>query len=353
MKFSFQEYGDIVYHYGKADGNTYEAQRLYGERFPHRQLPDRRVFQAAFARFCETGTASRPCETVRSGIRSTVQDTVLQAVAEDPSTSVRKVAQASGISKSHVHRTLKYHKVHPYHFTPVQSLHDGDCERRLQFCTLILEKDSADENFLKRILWTDESTFNREGITNFHNLHHYALENPHMKLQTKHQNRFSVNVWAGVIGTHLIGPFYLPEKLTAVGYLQFLQIDLPTFLEDIPLNTLANMHYQHDGCPAHSSNIVKQFLNEEYGESWIGRNGPIKWPARSPDMTPLDFYVWGRAKELVYNEEIRDRCQLLSKIDSAFEVIRQEMTINTTTTEIRKRLSKCITQQGSHFENVR
>ena len=32
----------------------------------------------------------------------------------------------------------------------------------------------------------------------------------------------------------------------------------------------------------------------------IDRGGPISWPARSPDQTPLDYFLWGHVKSLVY-----------------------------------------------------
>ncbi|KAJ4433406.1 hypothetical protein ANN_15665 [Periplaneta americana] len=32
----------------------------------------------------------------------------------------------------------------------------------------------------------------------------------------------------------------------------------------------------------------------------IGRTGPIRWPPRSPDLTPLDFFFWGFIKDRVY-----------------------------------------------------
>ncbi|XP_067203031.1 uncharacterized protein [Linepithema humile] len=32
---------------------------------------------------------------------------------------------------------------------------------------------------------------------------------------------------------------------------------------------------------------------------WIGRGGPIVWPARSPDLNVLDYFVWGYIKALV------------------------------------------------------
>ena len=87
-------------------------------------------------------------------------------------------------------------------------------------------------------------------------------------------------------------------------------------------------------------------------EKWIGRGGPIKWPPRSPDLTPLDYYVWGRAKALVYDEEIPSRDHLKDKIDCAFQTIKEELTIQTTTTESRRRYSKCIDENGCHFEHL-
>ena len=32
----------------------------------------------------------------------------------------------------------------------------------------------------------------------------------------------------------------------------------------------------------------------------MGRGGPIPWPARSPVLSPLDFWLWGYLKNKVY-----------------------------------------------------
>ena len=34
---------------------------------------------------------------------------------------------------------------------------------------------------------------------------------------------------------------------------------------------------------------------------WIGRRGPITWPARSPDLNPLDFNLWRHLKTNAYD----------------------------------------------------
>ena len=47
---------------------------------------------------------------------------------------------------------------------------------------------------------------------------------------------------------------------------------------------------------------------------WLGRRGPHEWPARSPDLTPCDFFLWGWAKEEVYRAKPRTMEQLEDRI---------------------------------------
>lgn len=79
---------------------------------------------------------------------------------------------------------------------------------------------------------------------------------------------------------------------------------MPALLENVPLRVRAEIIFQHDGAPAHFSRQVREFLNAHYPGRWIGRGGPIIWPARSPDFDVLDYFVWGYIKNLV--EDRRD-----------------------------------------------
>jgi hypothetical protein len=36
---------------------------------------------------------------------------------------------------------------------------------------------------------------------------------------------------------------------------------------------------------------------------WIGRRGAVEYPPRSPDLTPLDFYLWGTLKDMAYRRK--------------------------------------------------
>lgn len=86
---------------------------------------------------------------------------------------------------------------------------------------------------------------------------------------------------------------------------------------------------------------------------WIGRGGPVAWPARSPDLTPLDFYLWGDVKRRVYATEFQTRTDLINRIRSAFEIIKNDTFIlNRLHNNLRKRAALCITRNGEHFEHL-
>jgi hypothetical protein len=54
------------------------------------------------------------------------------------------------------------------------------------------------------------------------------------------QDRFGINVWAGIVVDQLIGSCVLPPRLTVAGYLHFLNNDLENLSEDVPLATQRN-----------------------------------------------------------------------------------------------------------------
>lgn len=101
----------------------------------------------------------------------------------------------------------------------------------------------------------------------------------------------------------IIGPYFFDGHLNADSYLEFLNNSLPQLLENVPENTRRTMWYQHDGVPCHFARNVRNYLNEQYRDRWIGRGGPAPWPARSPDLTVMDFFLWGFVKDYVFQEE--------------------------------------------------
>lgn len=148
-----------------------------------------------------------------------------------------------------------------------------------------------------------------------------------------------------------IGPVELPARLNGRQYANFLQNDLPELLEDIPLHVRRDMFYQHDGASARFSVSARRILNEKFPNSWIGRRGPMNWPARSPDLNPMDFFVWGHMKEFIYRESIDSDIELLAKLTESLEIITPQM-IQRAYQNLIKRARLCIEVQGGHFEHL-
>lgn len=350
MSFSNREYTDMHFVYGFCNGNALAAQREYGERYPDRVTPSTQVFTRLHQRMLETGCVQRPKKEVGQNIDVYVEEDILARVEENPGVSTRQLASATGCSRWKVSTVLKDNKFHPYHFTLVQSLEPNDYEARVVFCRWLLNKDVEQYHFFKKILWTDEARFTKEGVFNSHNMHVWATENPKAMRESSFQNRFSINVWAGLIGNVFLGPHIIEGNLTGEKYLDFLQHNLPQLLDELTQQQREDLIFQHDGAPPHFTNDVRTWLTENY-PTWIGRGGVVAWPPRSPDLNPLDFFVWGYMKSEVYMTAVHNEEDLHNRIFEAANKLRDILTNKVTVAAMRKRARMCIRENGAQFEH--
>lgn len=349
FKFSNQEYADIVFVYGFANGNSRAAKREYERRFPNRRTPSHETFASVFNNLRTNGSfPTITCSSERPVIQNVrEQDNIIDMIQRSPQLSTRRLSNRLNISRSTVWRTLKENNFYPYHLQRVQNLHPGDSALRLQFCRWVLEN----RNKVNCILFTDESMFTRYGILNLKNSHRWSTENPKAVVESNFQIRFSINLWCGIIGDQLIGPFVFENRLTGLVYKDFLENQLPVLLEDVPLERRHQMIFHHDGAPAHYLQNVREHLQISFLGRWIGRGGPINWPPRSPDLNPLDYFLWGHLKQIVYAEPVNSKEELLNRILNACELLRNNRDgIGRATNSFINRARLCINYQGNHFE---
>jgi len=81
--------------------------------------------------------------------------------------------------------------------------------------------------------------------------------------------------------------------------------------------------FQQDGAPPHWGSYIRRFL-DAFPNRWIGRDGPTTWPPRSPDITPLDFLLWGYVKDKVFLTPVPDITNLKARITDAFATITED-----------------------------
>jgi len=111
---------------------------------------------------------------------------------------------------------------------------------------------------------------------------------------------------------------------------------LPVLLEYVPLRVRARLYFQHDEAPAHFCRQVREILNAHYPNRWVGRGGPIIWPARSPDLNVLDFFVWGYIKNLIEQRRNDTENEVREAIVAAFNTITPNMAHRATRDIIRR-----------------
>ena len=57
-QYSFMELADMLMCYGDAKGSTPEALRIYCQKYPRRNVPDRRIFTRLYQRLRDTGSVT-------------------------------------------------------------------------------------------------------------------------------------------------------------------------------------------------------------------------------------------------------------------------------------------------------
>lgn len=330
--------------------STVQTQTLFRERYPDCPTPTRALINRTVQNLRDYGQFSVP---VHAQDRSrwprhseAFRTRIFRYFSRHPEASTRDAAARFGTSQFFIWKLLNAAGLHPFHFQKVQDIVLADYPRRVQFCRWVLQ------NLHLNILWSDEATFTRVGLFNVHNEHLWCEANPHATRRDSFQSRFSVNVWAGILNNHLIGPHFIDGNLNGPKYEDFLRNILPTLLQEVPQENINNLYYQQDGAPAHFALRVRNYLDECFPERWIGRNGPVAWPPRSPDLTPLDFFLWGEVKRRVYTRETNTVEELRQKIIEAFNSVKaNEFVLGRLKDNLRRRAELCVHEGGGHIEH--
>ncbi|GFW92263.1 uncharacterized protein TNCV_3541491 [Trichonephila clavipes] len=88
-----------------------------------------------------------------------------------------------------------------------------------------------------------------------------------------------------------------------------------------------------------------------YPRRWIGPGGPANWPARSPDLSCLDFFLWRHMKNLVYPSPVDSDETLVSKIAVVASEIRKMSRVFADVRHfLHRRCEACIFVGGRIFE---
>lgn len=105
--------------------------------------------------------------------------------------------------------------------------------------------------------------------------------------------------------------------------------------------------FQQDNAPAHRARETVALLKAETPD-FIS---PQQWPPNSPDLNPVDYEIWGVLQQRVYRGQIRDVEHLKQRLIEEWRHFDQKI-IDRAVYQWRSRLSKCVHENGGHFEHL-
>ncbi|GFW56980.1 hypothetical protein TNCV_3472641 [Trichonephila clavipes] len=97
------------------------------------------------------------------------------------------------------------------------------------------------------------------------------------------------------------------------------------FIPELNNHDLQELWFQQDGATCHTARATIDLLKDTFGDRLISRFGPVNWPPRSCDLTPLDYFLWGYVKSLVYADKPQTLDHLEDNIRRVIADIRPQM----------------------------
>ncbi|GFX94868.1 uncharacterized protein TNCV_2379411 [Trichonephila clavipes] len=97
------------------------------------------------------------------------------------------------------------------------------------------------------------------------------------------------------------------------------------FIPELNNHDVQELWFQQDGATCHTARATIDLLKDTLGDRLISRFGPVNWPPRSCDLTPLDYFLWGYQKSLVYADKPQTLDYLEDNIRRVIADIRPQM----------------------------
>ena len=341
-------------------GSYADTRRKFLQKFDigHRKLsqaPPKPTIFRWVKKFKTKGTVLKqsppgPARTARTAVNGRA---VNDSVTSSPKRSTRHRSQALGLKRSSMLRILKESKFKAYKISIRQQLTDVDRQRRVEMA----EWFEQHPEILENVWFTDEAHFWLSGQVNSHNAVHWGRNRPdevmHKPLHSK-----KVTVWAAMRkGQPLIGPFFFEdenENTVSVTSERYIDTALkPFWAALVRLGVDRDEEwFQQDGATPHTARASLDWLERHFPGRHISLKTDVPWAPHSPDLSPLDFMLWGHLKSKVY----RDRPATLQALKAAIEVEMRLVTVDQISRTVdhlqHVRLPLIRNRCGAHLEHL-
>ncbi|GFT53992.1 DUF4817 domain-containing protein [Trichonephila clavipes] len=123
------------------------------------------------------------------------------------------------------------------------------------------------------------------------------------------------------------------------------------FIPELNNHDVQKLWFQQDGATCPTARATIDLLKDTSGDRLISRFGPVNWPPRSCDLTPLDYFLWGYVKSLVYADKPQTLDHLEDNIHRVIADIRPQI-LEKVIENWTSRLDYIRASRGSHMPEI-
>ena len=357
--------------------------QIFQQRFPGAPVPRRETIIRQYVKLSRSSTlhnlnskaspgqthSGRPRTAQTAANVAAVRALTAHDAAKDLERAHSPVSTARqnvlGIAKSTWSRICKSEKLNCYKMVRSQKLLPGDYQRRLDMCRFFLTLNAGNIN---NFCFSDEATFCLDGTVNSQNVRRYAPRKGSVAAgmaqgrpgHFRHQNStFSpkVMVFLGLRGNGtFFGYTLLAGNMNGAAYHNLLQRRALPDLRAGNGGNLNGLTWQQDGAPPHATNHNLAYLGRQFGGRLVARRsepfGGRDWAARSPDLNPLDFGIWGILKSRLHSPRAQTMLELRLRLDQEVGRLGQDQALlRRTALSILGRARSVVNNHGGYFED--
>ncbi|GFX96539.1 putative transposable element [Trichonephila clavipes] len=137
-----------------------------------------------------------------------------------------------------------------------------------------------------------------------------------------------LTVWCTLWAGGIIGPYFFKNDEghnVTVNDDRYRSMITNLFIPELNNHDVQERWFQQDGATCHTARATIDLLKDMFGDRLILSFGPVNWPPRSCDLTPLDYFLCGYVKSLVYADKPQTLNHLEDNIRRVIAEIRPQM----------------------------
>ena len=339
------------------------TQRKYRRFLKTRKAPSRNVILSLVEKFLAHGSVEN-LRKGRCGRKKTKRtpdnvEKTQKALQRSPNKSLRRLSQELGCSKTTAQRLARTDcQLFPYKVSVHQTLTESDKQARMLYSGWFLRNCDDDSDFLHQIWFTDEANFHLDGRVNSQNFRFWSTDLPDVVAEAPLHSA-KCTAFCAISSRGVIGPFWFEDSagatvtVNAQRYRKVISRFWTALRRKMGGATqqLDSQWFQQDGATAHTAGATRKWLRDRFGQRLISRGEVHSWPARSPDLTPCDFFLWGHRKDQVHMNNPGTLQELKEAVTCAVRRVRREI-CRAALESARSRAVLCLERKGEHLEHV-